>query len=170
MNNMMNNMMMPNLNDTDPNNNEILDLINQNIQMTDQIAMNNNLIKSKIENSNSGYNNINNDKLEELYGIDFFPLRKGSRINVIFKDSSGITINIVTPSDVTIIELLEAFYIKLQIYGKINNKIIEPLRNYFFIYRGQKISFNEKKTINEYGLTCNVEQIIFNSNNDIIGG
>ena len=163
-------MMMPYLNDTAPNNNEILDLINQNIQMTEQIAMNNNLIKTKIENPNSGYNNINNDKLEELFGIDFFPLRKDGRINVIFKDASGIALNIIAPSDITVIELLEAFYIKLQIYGKINNKIIEPLRDYSFIYEGQKISFDEKKTINEYGLTCNMEQIIFHSNNDMIGG
>ena len=132
--------------------------------------MNNNMIKTMFENYNLGSFNQQKDIFNELYSIDFFPLKSGRRINVLFKDSTGIRITVIAPSDATMSELLEAFYIKFQMFAKYNDKKIEKLKDYFFIYRGLIISFDEKKTISEYGLNMNVEEIIFNLNNNIIGG
>ena len=171
MNPNMNNMMMLNQNNMNQNNEElILDLMNQNIQISNQLTMNNNMIKTMFENYNLGAFNQQKDLYNELYSIDFFPLKSGRRINVVFKDSTGIKITVIAPSDATMMELLEAFYIKFQIFAKYNDKKIEKLKNYFFIYRNLKISFDEKKTISEYGLNMNVEEIIFNLNNNVIGG
>ena len=57
----------------------ILNLINQNIQLTNQIAINNNMIKEIIDNPNFNMENINkkNDFYNELYNIDFFPGKYG---------------------------------------------------------------------------------------------
>ena len=174
MNNMLNlnNMMINNQNNMNPNDKElILDLINQNIQMANQITMNNHMIKTKIENSFLGNMNQTNDSLEKLMNsIDFFPLRSGNKINVVFEHSAGYKIHIIAPLDITIKELLEAFYIKFQIYAKIHNIIIDNLRNYYFICKSGKINFDEQKTISEYGLVCFKEQIIFYMGNEIIGG
>ena len=173
MNNMLNlnNMMTNNQIKMNLNNKEsILDLINQNIQMANQIAMNNQMIKAKIENSNLGDMNQSNDSLKELLKMDLFPLRTGNRINILFIHTTGWKINIIAPQDITIKELLEAFYIKFQIYAKIHNIIIDNLRDYSFIYKGSKIYFDEKKTIYKYGLISNMEQIVFFSSNNIIGG
>ena len=162
----MNNIMMFNQNNGNQNNKElILDLMNQNIQISNQLQMNNNMIKTMIENFNQS-----KDIFNELYSIDFFPLKSGRKINVIFKDSSGIKITVITPTDATMQELLEAFYIKFQIYAKYYDKKIDKLKNYYFMYRNHKISFDEKKTISEYGLSLTVEDIFFNLNNSIIGG
>ena len=83
----INNMMMFNNNNINQNDKEqLLNLINQNIQMTNQIAINNNLIKNIIENSNfSNVNQQNNKFFKEVSNIDFFPGKMGEKINVIFE-------------------------------------------------------------------------------------
>ena len=170
--NNMNNMMIHNQNNNNQNNNElILNLINQNIQFQNQIQANNNMIKSILENSNNNnLENINktNTIYDEMYDIDFFPGKEGKKINVIFE--KGYTkINVITPSDATMKELLNAFYIKFQIYGKAKNIKVNKLNDYYNLYRGSTISGLEK-TIFECGLINNVEHIIFNDKNDLIGG
>ena len=170
--NNMNNMMIHNQNNNNQNNNElILNLINQNIQFQNQIQANNNMIKSILENSNNNnLENINktNNIYDEMYDIDFFPGKEGKKINVIFE--KGYTkINVITPSDATMKELLNAFYIKFQIYAKANNIKAKKLNDYYYLY-GSSIISGLEKTIFEYGLICNVEYIIFHDKNDLIGG
>ena len=173
MNNMLNlnNMMVNNQNNMNFNDKKsILDLINQNIQMANQITMNNQMIKAKIENSNLGNMNQSNDSLIELLYMDLFPLSSGNRINIIFTHTAGWKINIAAPHDITIKELLEAFYIKFQVYAKIHKIIIDNLRDYSFICRGTKIYFDEKKTIYEYRFSDMEKILVFSNNDEIIGG
>ena len=175
MNNMfnLNNRMMNNHNNMNLNNKDtILDLVNLNIQMANQIAMNNNMIKTNIENSNLGNINQNNDNLKELLkSIELFPLRNGRRINILFKETTtGFQLTIFAPSDISVKGLLEAFYIKFQIYAIIHNIVIKNLRDYTFIFNGHTIFFDEQKTISEFGLINKVEQIVFYPKDNLIGG
>ena len=119
MNNMMNlnnlDQMMLNQDNINSNKNEmIMNLINQNNQMANQIIMNNNMIKSLL------------DRVNVIDDLGY----KCRKINVTFQDSSGITINIVAPIDAKMKELLNVFHIRLQIYGKLNNIIVNEIDYY----------------------------------------
>ena len=168
----INNMMMLNNNMNQNDKEQILNLINQNIQMTNQIAINNNLIKNMIENSNFGNDNQQNNKIDEEMGkIDFFPGKKGKKINVIFEWDPTDRINIITPLDITMKELLEGFYIKYQIKAIIDNKKIYNLDDFIFIHDTRMISsFDENKTLSQIGLKHLHERIIYKFKNVLIGG
>ena len=177
MNNMMNNLnyMMMNVQNNNMNKTtkeQILDLINQNMQMTEQISINNNMIKNMIENSD--FENENKEKtnrFKDITEIDFFPGYHGQKINVIFSDTTGIKINIITPFNAKVKDLLRAFHTSLQIQGKYLLKIkIFDIEDYIFLYNNNIISLNDEKTIFDYGLKKNVEKIVFYQRNSIIGG
>ena len=75
MNNMTDINDINNINNIDDMNNLIMNLINQNIQMANQIAINNNILK-KIMEKRSSMNISNNnikEKINNLEPIDFFP-------------------------------------------------------------------------------------------------
>ena len=172
MNNMMNNlndinnMMMPNQN----NKEQILNLINQNIQMANQIVINNNMIKTMIENSNFGNDNQLSLFNSDLANIDLFPGNTGKKINVIFEDDSLTKLAVVAPIDAKMSELLKAFYIKFQFYAKFQHKYIGNLKEYFFIHSGSLISLDEQRTLQGFGFIHPIEHIIFKIKNAIIGG
>ena len=180
MNDMMNNFnninnMMMNLPNDNMNPNikqQILNLINQNIQMTELISMNNKMIKEMIENSDFGNNNKEKDvPLKNFLDIDFFPEYDGQRVNAIFSNTKGYKINIITPLKAKVKDLINAFHITLQIYGKYIMKTnILKIKDYFFIWNGSIININEQKTLSEYGMIQNIINIVFNEKNNIIGG
>ena len=95
--------------------------------MTEQISMNNKMIKSMIENADFENDNNEENKLNEFYEIDFFPGNYGQKINVVFEDYRGskIKINMITPLDVKMKDLLSAFHIKLQIFDKYITNILK---------------------------------------------
>ena len=172
--NNINNMMMnlPNDNMNPDIKQQILNLINQNIQMTELISMNNKMIKAMTENSDFGNNNKEKDvPLKNFLDIDFFPEYDGQRVNVIFSHSKGNKINIITPLKAKVKDLINAFHITLQIYGKYIMKTnILKIKDYIFIWNGSIIPINEQKTLSEYGMIQNVINIVFNEKNNIIGG
>ena len=180
MNDMMNNFnninnMMMNLPNDNMNPNikqQILNLINQNIQMTELISMNNKMIKEMIENSDFGNNNKEKDvPLKNFLDIDFFPEYDGQRVNAIFSNTKGYKINIITPLKAKVKDLINAFHITLQIYGRYVMKTnILKIKDYTFIWNGSIIPINEQKTLSEYGMIQNVINIVFNEKNNIIGG
>ena len=172
--NNMNNMMMnlPNDNMNPSVKQQILNLINKNILMTEQISKNNEMIKSMIENSDFGNDNNKTDgPLKNFLDIDFFPGYDGQRINVTF-DSSEIKLNMHVPLNVKIKDLIRAFHVTLQIYGKYVFKTYNILKieDYSFIWNGSIVSINEPKTLFEYGMRQNFTNIIFYKKNNIIGG
>ena len=122
-------------------------------------------MKSMIQNDNF---NKKNKFYELINDLDFFPAYEGRKINIIFSNES-IKINVVTPLNCKIKELLNAFHIKLQIYGKDNNIKIMKLNEYMFICNGHLISLNEETTIFDLG-SIDPQFIIFKSKNEIIGG
>ena len=171
--NNMNNMMMnlPNDNMNPSVKQQILNLINQNIQMTEKISMNNKMIKSMIENSDFENDNKEENMLNGFGEIDFFSGNNGQKINVVFEDNRGYKINMITPLDVKMKDLLSAFHIKLQIYDKfIYKEKNYQLSDYSFLYKAVRIPLNEQKTLFEYGLTNPTEYITFFRNNVLIGG
>ena len=180
MNDMMNNFnninnMMMNLPNDNMNPNikqQILNLINQNIQMTELISMNNKMIKAMIENSDFGNNNKEKDvPLKDFLDIDFFPEYDDHRVNAIFSNTRGYKINIITPLKAKVKDLINAFHITLQIYGKYIMKTnILKIKDYTFIWNGSIININEQKTLSEYGMIQNIINIVFNEKNNIIGG
>ena len=76
------------------------------------------MIKNIVENSNFGNENKEEDFWKDFYKIDFFPGNSNNRINIIFKDSTRIAVNVITPLEVKMKDLLKSFHIKLQIYGQ----------------------------------------------------
>ena len=162
------NPMMLNNDIKNSNQNELFsNLINQNIQMANQISINNNIMKSMIQNQDMDKNNSLDDIINN---IDYFPLYEGKKINVIFKSDNGISINVIAPLNCKMKELLTVFYIKLQIYGKINNIEIWNLKEYLFLNNGHIMFLNEEKPISDYGLFNDIHSIIFKLRNEIIGG
>ena len=172
--NNINNMMMnlPNGNMNQNVKQQILNLINQNILMTEQISMNNKMLKTMIENSDFGNDNKEKEEpLKDFLDIDFFPGYDGKRVNVIFSDSRGIKMNIITPLTAKVKDLINTFHITLQIYGKYIFKTnILKLKDYYFIWNGSRIPINEQKTLSEYGMIQNIINIVFGDINSIIGG
>ena len=140
----------------------MINLINQNSQMTNQITINNDMLKSLMQNQMKS-------KLD-LSEINFFPRYKGKKINILFEDNTGIKMNITTPNDAEMKDLLAIFHIRLQIYGLENKIKIYELKDYSFMYNSLKISVDEKKTINVYGMHKVLETIVFFLKNAIIGG
>ena len=140
----------------------MINLINQNSQMTNQITINNDMLKSLMQNQMKS-------KLD-LSEINFFPRYKGKKINIFFEDNTGIKMNITTPNDAEMKDLLAIFHIRLQIYGLENKIKIYELKDYTFLYNSLKISLDEKASIFDYGLTKELEHIVFFLTNSIIGG
>ena len=169
MNPNINNMMI--LNKKSQNDKEvILDIVDQNNQLANQIAMNNSMIKNMIENQNFGNNKQSNEFFKKFWEIDFFPGMDGERINIIFEDPRGTKLNMITPLDVKMKELFQLFHIKLQIYGKFANIKVFKFNEYYFLYSGYKVPINEQKSVREYGLHNTHERITFNRINELIGG
>ena len=162
---------MPNQLNNDSNKNELMiNLINQNNQMTNQIAFNNNMLKSMLcLDTNSKENKIES-LLSILSDINFFPRYNGKKINVFFEDNTGIKINIRAPNDAEMKDLLVVFHIKLQLYGLENKIKIYNLEEYTFLFNSKKISLNEKTSIYDYGLVREINKIVFFLANNIIGG
>ena len=168
MNNMMNmNQMMLNQDNNNSNQSELIsNLINQNIQMANQIAINNNSMKSMINNFSLGKKI---SLLDLTSNINFFPGYEGRKINVIFEGDNLLKINIITPINVKMKDLLAVFHIKLQMLGKDINLQIGDLKDYIFVSNGHIIYLNEEKTVNEFGLDdCSI--VIFKKKREIIGG
>ena len=165
--NLINNMVMSNPNNKDKE--VLLNLIEQNIQMTNQIAINNNMIKNMIKNSDFS-NNIKENEFNKLYDIDFFPRRKGEKINGIFEKDPLTKIFIICPSDAKINEVLDAFFVRLQFDFKLDKNVYDnnKLEDYFFIHNAKTISLEDNRTLSECGFHP-YERIIFQRKNDLIG-
>ena len=168
MNNMTDINDINNINNIDDMNNLIMNLINQNIQMANQIAINNNILK-KIMEKRSSMNISNNnikEKINNLESIDFFPGNSTEKTNVLFESStSGFCLNMVVPKNVKMEELLLAFIKYLEILG-----IKENLNNLIFLFDAHTIELDEQKTIFEYGLIRETNKIIWCKKDVIIGG
>ena len=122
-------------NNNNLNNNEMLmNLLNQNIQMTNNLVMNNEMIKNML-------NNMKNEMEKKLLNMDFFP--GDDRINkmsVIFKSSEGNSIfTVIDPINIKIKELLKIFYIKYQIIGAIREQQIKKLNEFIFLFNNSII-------------------------------
>ena len=146
------------------NNTMLMNLLNQNNQMANNIAMNNEMIKNIL-------NSMKNEMEKKFLNIDLFPSdNKENMMNVIFEGDDGTKINIVSPKDVKMKELLKIFYIKLQIYSLINEKSIKKLKDYFFIVRGSIISLDDQRSAADFGLIDDLNRIIYRQRDNIVGG
>ena len=180
MGNMMNmnmgNMMMMS-SDQHKKNEIIIKLLSQNNKLSNQIEKNNNTIMNILANPNLEADNSYKDILDQknyiyklINELDFFPNYKGENIYIVFSSDSddfGISMNI--PKDAPIKEVLKAFYIKFQIFAKINSKIIYEFKQYYFLYNGMKLRFDENRTLLDLGF-LDGSKIIFGDSQNIIGG
>ena len=184
MNIMNNNMMMMNnminMNQTsigqNMKNEIIIKLLNQNNKLSNQIEKNNNTIKNIINNQNLDPDNSYEDILDHkqyvynlINEIDFFLGYKQEKINIIFNTNFDFGIPMNVPKDVPIKEMLKAFYIKLQIFCKMNSKLIYEFKQYYFLFNGMKLRFDENRTLLDLGF-INGSKIIFDDYQNIIGG
>ena len=90
---------------------------------------------SQIMNNSSIYN-------------DPFPFYQGQRLNILFETGTGLKLNIASPLNISVKELLLAYIHKIGIgESLLGNKI-------FFIVNGRTISSNEQKTVIDYFRDC----------------
>ena len=153
-----------------------MNLINENIQMQNKIALNNNLINSimnqflpQIKNPLINGNN-QNQQLKEVIprsnnykNFICFPEKNTKRINIRFSCSTGLCVNCTTPEDITIKDLILCFARFLGLRETILGKDI------IFIYNACKINVNDEENIIQYGLSNDSTITVLDQNN-IYGG
>ena len=144
----------------------IKNIISQNIQISNQISYNNNIINSTINNpflfqnknniiEMNSQNNQIKQREEELKYVDYFPENKNERINIMFRNPNDLIINIVVPIDVKIKDLLLVYSKKMGIKQDLLGKI------FYFLYNGQRININEEKDLISFGLVDKAKIIVF---------
>ena len=153
--------------------NFIKEIVNQNIQMTNQISYNNNIINLIIKNPlffpNQNNINIMNNQIPHSNLIhsqkekELFPGNNNRRINVFFQATNGSQTRIAAPINIKIKDLFLAYANKME---------INPLslgKEIFFIFNGHKVNINEQKDLISFGLKENFKISVFDSRN-IMGG
>ena len=148
----------------------MLTLIEQNIQMANQIALNNNILKMIIENPQSV---SESDNLNQVYnqnpGMNEQNSFNDNLCNVQFENTgSGKILNVVVSRNMKMADLLHVFFEKFKNSGFNFNK--GRLEDYVFLYGGHIISLKEQQTLFNYGLVHPVNKIVFCSKNNAIGG
>ena len=173
MNNMnmnnMNNLMMNDQNMRNRNVEMIKNLINQNNAMMNQIALNNNMIMELL--NNPYFNHNQNDMInipqeiiprrDRIIIEDHFPGNTNERYNIGFDLPSGRKVNIATPVDIKVKDLLLTF----SKVANINERLLG--NDIIFLYNGYKINVKEEKNIKEFGFFNNVNIIVYDKNNVI---
>ncbi len=156
----------------------MLNLINQNIQMANQIAINNNILKMLMENSSPMNNNnqVNNQNIlrpnetlirNNLKETDFLDGKSKEMCNVLFVDELESQTNLIVPIDIKMEDLLLKFWERLKKEKKLK---VKNIKDYTFLYASQIININEQRTIYECGLNQRVNKIIYCIKNNTIGG
>ena len=123
--------------------NSIKNIINQNMQITNQIYLNNNNIKSMI-----------NKKLEY---VDYFSGNNNRRINIGFDKPNSFWINIIVPIDIKVKDLLLTYAKKVEIDQNLLG------RDIYFLFNGYKININEDKDLTSFGLKDGDKIIVVDS-------
>ena len=67
-------------------------------------------------------------------------------------------------------ELLKTFCIKLQISDIINEKPTKKLKDFFFLFKGSIISYDDQRSASNFGLTEDINDILFKAKNALVGG
>ena len=136
---------------------------NQNNQMNinnlilQYMMMNNQFIQNPFQQINIG-GNFNQQQIIQNGGVlprkeqlnylnankDSFPGYVGERINIVFETGIGITINIATPINVTVKDLLIKFTERVGVSPLLINKKL------FFVVNGSTIDSQEQKTVGAY--------------------
>ena len=138
-----------------PNFNQIQDNLGNQI-LNNLNEMNNLNIMNQVPNIEMNNNIINND-INNINDLSNKP-----KINIKFGQSNGKCIVIIISPEMTIEDLLNSYRIKI---GESPNF----LENHIFLFNGQKININEKKTIKDFGL-INGSQIFVYKLKDVEAG
>ncbi len=99
---------------------------------------------------------------------DPFPFYQGKRINILFETGPGLKINIASPINISVKELLLAYIHKVGVSESLLGKKI------FFLANGKSISCEEKRNVNDFfqeysfGVSNQVKVIVVDASN-IIG-
>ena len=131
--------------------------MNINNLMLQYMMMNNQFIQNPFQQINIG-GNFNQQQIIQNGGVlprkeqlnylnankDSFPGYVGERINIVFETGIGITINIATPINVTVKDLLIKFTERVGVSPLLINKKL------FFVVNGSTIDSEEQKTVGAF--------------------
>ena len=131
--------------------------MNINNLMLQYMMMNNQFIQNPFQQINIG-GNFNQQQIIQNGGVlprrdqlnylnankDSFPGYVGERINIVFETGIGIIINIATPINVTVKDLLIKFTERVGVSPLLINKKL------FFVVNGSTIDSQEQKTVGAY--------------------
>ena len=90
--------------------------------------------------------------------IDLQPNYQGIKINIFFQNSSGTKVNVLSPGDITVEDLLLNYVSKMGISTDAIDKAI------YFLFNGAKLKKNDKKKIYELGIQNSTIIIVIDRN------
>jgi hypothetical protein len=94
--------------------------------------------------------------------IDISPNYQGAKINIFFQNSSGTKVNVLSPSDITVKDLLLNYVLKIGLGENVIDSAI------YFLFSGAKLKKNDKRKIYELGI-LNGTIIIVIDRNSVMG-
>ena len=135
---MLNNMLFNQIIDNKLNNNNI-----NNNMLNNLMSNMNNLMNNMINNPNMQM--INNNMMNNLQNNDNDPWvgNNASRINILFETPQGININIPAPENISIEELIEAYFQRRHITNP------DRQNNFNFLFNAQNLNRTDRTLLKE---------------------
>jgi len=90
--------------------------------------------------------------------IDISPNYQGMKINIFFQNSSGTKVNVLSPSDITVEDLLLNYVQKIGLGVNVIDSAI------YFLFSGAKLKRNDKRKIYELGILNGTIIIVIDRN------
>ena len=110
---------------------------------------------------NNNSNDFDSDKLRKVIKptvIDINPKYQGVKINIFFQNSSGTKINVLSPSDITVKDLLLNYVKKIGLGENVIDSVI------YFLFSGAKLKKDDERKIYELGMMNGAIIIVIDRN------
>ena len=166
-----NNFNNNNLNNNNFNNNNNANMMNMNMNMYDFLNTTWNMFQIYNNQKNINHSTMRIVKKDSLDDIDYEKIKKksitifdikpnyqGNKINIFFQDSRGTKVNVLSPFDISVKDLLKNYVTKM---GLGENVIDSGI---YFLFNGGKLKKDEKKNIYELGILNGTIIIVIDRN------
>ena len=110
---------------------------------------------------NNNSNDFDSDKLRKVIKptvIDINPKYQGVKINIFFQNSIGTKINVLSPSDITVKDLLLNYVKKIGLGENVIDSVI------YFLFSGAKLKKDDERKIYELGMMNGAIIIVIDRN------
>ena len=164
-NNNFNNNNNNNFNNNNNNNSNMMNMLNFLNTTWNMFRMFNNQKNvnhsATIQVINNNSNDFDSDKLRKVIKptvIDINPKYQGVKINIFFQNSSGTKVNVLSPSDITVKDLLLNYVKKIGLGENVIDSVI------YFLFSGAKLKKDDERKIYELGMMNGAIIIVIDRN------